>query len=227
MGLVDSLEDMQCLMILGGKSSRFVDELSDPKPNYLIYGKTWLFWQLEFISQLNIKNVTLILGYHFEKILEKHSFLELNQVSEYKQLKVLTLLNSEPERGPFSSLQLGLKKGGLSKVLYFPIDVPAPSLLVYNKIINVNYDYDVIKCCYQDRGGHPLLIQGNFLQFLKNKASIDSQLNLLIRSLAKDSVFRLSIDSKSILMNLNDPLSLDEYAKKYQYRFESVIKSFS
>lgn len=224
MGLVDVKYDVQCLIILGGKSSRFVDESTDPKPNYLICGKTWLSWQLKFVSQLGLKKVILVLGYHFEELLRVHPFLKINELVPFGDLSILTILNEDPKRGSFSSLQLGLKNSTSLKVLYFPIDVPTLDLATFQKLLSVDGSYDVIKCCYENKGGHPLLIQGSFLQSLKSEALSDSQLNLLIRGLDQQLVHRLSVDSDSVLLNLNDPASLDEYAKNFQFRFERLDK---
>ncbi|MCO4784251.1 MAG: NTP transferase domain-containing protein [Candidatus Cloacimonetes bacterium] len=225
--MLDLLDHIQCVIILGGKSSRFVDESSDPKPNYLIHGETWLTWQLDYVTQLGIRDVVLVLGYHFESLLDRHSFLELDQTVVFRDLKILSILNDEPDRGPFSSLQLGLKSTIAKRVLYFPVDVPAPDLSTFKNLLSVKGEYDVVKCCYEDKGGHPLLIQGAFLQSLKSDNKEDQQLNQLIRNLSPHLVCRLQTQNSDVLLNLNEPDDLERYVQNNPSRFLKLTKSFT
>lgn len=223
MGLLDLLDDIQCVIILGGKSSRFVDESSDPKPNYLIYDKTWLSWQLTFVSQLGLKQVVLVLGYHSEAILEQHPFLKLNEFAAFEDMSILTVINNEAQRGPFSSFKLGIEQTQADKILYFPIDVPALEKKDFQKLLTVSSSYEVTKCCFNDRGGHPLLLQGSFLKYLRTSELNGRQLNELIRSLDESKTCRLATKNKDVLLNLNDPHLLNSYVINKTYRFQNTL----
>ncbi|PCJ15647.1 MAG: hypothetical protein COB02_17830 [Candidatus Cloacimonadota bacterium] len=215
------MKDLHCLILLGGKSSRFVDELGFSKANYKVFDKTWLTWQLEFISRLKIENVSLVLGYNYQDILDLHPFLSINQCISFKKLKVYTYLNQFPEQGSFSSLQLAIKKIDSNNILYFPIDVPVLDKKTLENIIISNSNYKVVKCCYQGKGGHPILIKGSFLDVIKKADIKKSQLNTLIRNLDKNSVLRLNISDSNVLLNLNYPKDLKNYISQNIAKFIS------
>ena len=186
----------------------------------MILEKTWLQWQLLFVSRLQIKTVHLVLGFAHEEILAKNSFLRLHQTIDWNGLKVHCILNHNPQDGSFSSLFTAVNQIQGTSILYFPIDVPCPKSHLYQKIVDENSsDYEVLKCCYQNQGGHPLLLKEAFLERIRTSDPKKTQLNWLMRNLDFEKIKRLESNSPDVLLNLNYPKDLLEYVNNDTERF--------
>jgi CTP:molybdopterin cytidylyltransferase MocA len=98
------------VVLAAGRSSR----LGEPKGLVLVEGKPWIFHQLDAIGS---RRVVVVLGHDRDRYLASVPQLAA-------RARIVT--NPDPDRGPFSSLQVGLAEvtpGADAFVL--PVDVPA------------------------------------------------------------------------------------------------------
>ncbi|HEY1690845.1 MAG TPA: NTP transferase domain-containing protein [Polyangiaceae bacterium] len=98
------------VVLAAGRSSR----LGEPKGLVLVEGKPWIFHQLDAIGS---RRVVVVLGHDRDRYLASVPQLAA-------RARIVT--NPDPDRGPFSSLQVGLAEvtpGANAFVL--PVDVPA------------------------------------------------------------------------------------------------------
>ena len=69
------------------------------------------------------------------------------------------VVNNKPARGRFYSLQTGLKVVSPGHSCFFQnIDNPFVTREILDKMIHCSEKADVVKPCYGDKSGHPVLI---------------------------------------------------------------------
>jgi molybdopterin-guanine dinucleotide biosynthesis protein A len=109
----------EVVVLAAGRSSR----MGEPKGLWAIGGKPWLEHQLDAIDALGAGAV-LVLGFDRQRYLEALPELED---------RASVVVNRAPERGPFSSLQCGLRVSG-SPAFVLPVDVPVPVPAVWQAL---------------------------------------------------------------------------------------------
>ncbi len=117
------------------------------------------------------------------------------------------LENPDPDRGPFSSLQIGVRAALAAKcpgAFVLPLDVPAPMTEVWERLESelVLATLAVIPS-YDDRGGHPVLLSKEFLEKI-DKAPVGSRLDQMLHA-ASSLVKRVGVADSRILANWNTP----------------------
>ncbi len=123
---------------------------------------------------------------------------------------IIICLNPHPEKGPFSSLQEGLRILPASCRGFFvhPVDHPAVKRDTLQALLHswLSNSSSGIKPCYQRRGGHPILLSGSLIPELLSLPVSSSLRDFL---LAKgDKIARLPVSDNGILLNINHPADL-------------------
>lgn len=155
-------------------------------------GGTWLEAQVKVLQSQGIERVVLVLGADagaYEAVMARLSGVEAR-------------LNPDPDRGPFSSLQVGLE-GITGSCWVSPLDVPIMDDL-NGFSVALSADEDAVVPTFEGRGGHPVLLSEPFIQRLLavDPASPAARLDHQLR-LAK--TIRVPVSDPRVVLNLNTP----------------------
>ena len=110
------------------------------------------------------------------------------------------------------------------EVFILPIDVPCPGKEVFEKLTAAFHDsIDAVIPQYQSKGGHPVLLGGDFLSRLAEipLTSPLARLDLQIQALPKDRIALISVNDKSISLNMNFLDEFQDYAQKEEEPFQT------
>jgi len=180
------------VLLAAGRSSR----MGEPKGLVLFAGRPWIETQL---AALDGRRVTVVLGHDGPRYLE--AIPDLAKRTE-------VVVNPDPDRGPFSSLQVGLAAVSGSaegSIFVLPVDVPAASAAVWRALEEaLGPELDAAIPIFEGRGGHPVLLAPPFIARLcgRDPASPDARLDLELRSCRAR---RVPTDDPRVRMNLNAP----------------------
>lgn len=186
-------------------------------------GQTLLELQLDRLSRA-CKKVLLVLGAQGAQLrayLKEFPWLTPGGWAPWprdteRPLELLTLINPQPELGPFSSLQLALK---WEFPYYFclPVDVPAPPGPLFELLERTLLETTAwaVVPTYQGKGGHPILLTQNFAKVLLQVPiqTPEARLDFQLRKLGPDHCYRLPVALPEILCNLNTPSDWQAFVK--------------
>lgn len=181
------------VILAGGKGER----AGGPKGLIEYNGRPWLEIQLREYRDRGGDRVVVVLGHAYEDYLKLVPSLSSADV----------VINPDPDRGQFSSLQLGLAEA-IDAAYVLPIDVPVPDEDVWRRLAAELRDPALV-CVptWQDRGGHPVLMSRPFIAKVLSASPLD-RLDQHIRQLDADQVKRIAVDDMRVCMNMN---TLDQW----------------
>ncbi len=182
------------IILAAGDSQR----MGIPKGLLDYHGKPFLSYQIERLFEIGFTDIIVVLG--------KDSPIYQEKIPQLK--KSTFIVNPQPERGPFSSIQSGisgLRDTHQSGVFILPIDVPCPRKEVWDKLAVElsSSEANVTIPEFNGKRGHPVLLSDEFRQHLQTCSS-DSRLDFEIRKqkeLQKAKI--ISVNDKNITLNLN------------------------
>lgn len=162
------------------------------------HGRPWLVAQVQAIRAQTSGAIRVVLGP------QNQEEAELLRGEDSVQV----VLNSEPDRGPFSSLQAGL--GGLPGPAFLgPLDCPVAPLLesLHQALLP---GLEAVVPTFEGRGGHPVhLSTGMIARLLSlDPGGPDSRLDVQLRSAR---VRRLEIADPRVTLNLNTTEAWQRY----------------
>ena len=168
-----------------------------PKGLIEVDGRPWLEHQLDALRHHGLRQVVVVLGHHadaYRAVLDSRS--------------VVCAVNPEPDRGPFSSLQVGLEalpSGSGAWIL--PLDVPCPAEEVWRELEQhgMGPAVDAAVPTYQGHGGHPVLLSPELVARLLALPveHPDSRLDRQLHQLPRERVVRIEVRDPRVLDNLN------------------------
>ncbi|MCK5304702.1 MAG: nucleotidyltransferase family protein, partial [Candidatus Heimdallarchaeota archaeon] len=171
--------------------------------------KYFLTYQIEQLLEIGFELITVVLG--------KDNELYQEKVPELKATNIV--VNPDPDRGPFSSIQCGLTavlKTNQEGVFILPVDVPCPHKDVWKKLSDdlSSSEASVSVPEFLGKRGHPVLLSEEFGKFILTCNS-DSRLDFEIhKQRDKQEVTNTIVDDMSVTYNLNTRNSWDEYRVK-------------
>jgi molybdenum cofactor cytidylyltransferase len=152
-------------------------------------GTPWILHQLRSYDG----PVTVVLGHDREKYL-----------AAVPELADRHVINPDPDRGQFSSIQTGLQAVGGAAFL-LPVDVPAPAPAVWSALERaLSGPVDAVVPVFDGKGGHPVLISQSFNRRLLT-LSADHRLDAAIHALAPEAVRRVEVEDGRVTANVNTP----------------------
>lgn len=195
--------DTPLIILAGGKSSRWRNPEGVSKALAKINNTTFLEHIIAGYQSIGGRNIIVVLGYH--QIL----------ISNYLQnktfdLQVETITNSNPSKGSFSSVQVGVqyffKNYQAPYVFVSPVDCLGydPQIFV-QMLIAINNNTRAIIPQFQQKGGHPILLSRELCATL-SATRLDSDQARLDRQLKKlppQQIVYLPTEDSSILTNIN------------------------
>jgi molybdenum cofactor cytidylyltransferase len=185
------------VILAAGRSSR----MGQPKGLVRLPGgerndaRPWITHQLDALPAEPSRRVVLVLGADRD--------LYLRAVPDLAS-RAVVVVNPDPDRGPFSSLQEGLAAATPgAPVFVLPVDVPAPSPPVWEALDAAVRDGAAAAVPrFEGRGGHPVLLSPAFIAHLRARppsSRLDEELRLL-RDLC-----HVSVTDRTVRLNLNAP----------------------
>jgi len=194
------------LILCAGKSERF----GFPKPLLVIRGKTLLQFQIQKIQEAGYNKITVVVGYHKEKILQ-----------ELKKLPVQISINFHAERGMFSSIQTGLRSinNSINKnlpVFIQPIDCLVPCSETLHKLECNLEQVDAVMPEYKSKSGHPLLISFNVQKEII-KSQTNYRLDMLLREKFFNKVKKVNVNDSCVISNINYLQDLERWKWKISH----------
>jgi molybdenum cofactor cytidylyltransferase len=180
------------VLLAAGRSSR----MGEPKGLVVFEGRPWLVTQLEALEG---RRVVVVLGDDSPRYRE--AIPDLASRAE-------VVVNPAPDRGPFSSLQVGLAAVSVSPAVpafVLPVDVPAAVATVWQALEEaLGPGLDAAVPVFEGRGGHPVLLAPPFIARLRSRdpASPEARLDVELRS-AKTR--RVPTADPHVRLNLNAP----------------------
>jgi len=190
----------EVVLLAAGRSSR----MGEPKGLVQVDGRAWLDHQLDALQG---RRVIVVLG-------EDRERYEVAIPSLPRRVEVA--VNERPERGPFSSLQVGLARVTPGRPAFvLPIDVPAASSAVWAELEAslLPTRFAAVPTWGPDaRGGHPVLLSSRLVATLLTRDPESSRLDRELAAAALDpgldpagGVARVPVGDPRVRLNLNAP----------------------
>jgi CTP:molybdopterin cytidylyltransferase MocA len=182
------------VVLAAGRSSR----LGMAKGLVVVEGVRWIVRQLEALGG---RRAVVVLSHDRERYLSEVPDLPL---------RATIAVNPDPERGPFSSLQVGLAAlapapapaPALAPVFVLPVDVPAAAPAVWDALEEALAGAAAHAAVpeHEGRGGHPVLLAASFAaEILARPAG--SRLDEELRR--RGPVLRVPVGDPRVRLNLN------------------------
>jgi CTP:molybdopterin cytidylyltransferase MocA len=215
--------------------------MGTPKGLVEYEGESFLAWQVARLEEAAVREVVVVLGHGVDDYRARVRFVDRALASANRvtvgAIDVRVVLNSAPERGPFSSLGLALEAlFGLEAapsparpdgVFVMPVDVPCPgpstfrALLAAFDIENANLAQAnvprerVLTPEVASRGGHPVLLNRAFAGSVLARTHGESsqRLDHAIAELPPGARVRVPVDDVRVVLNLNTPEDFQRFAK--------------
>lgn len=194
------------IILAAGKSSR----AGMPKGLIEVQGRPWIERQIESLKRAGISKIVVVLGHHkeaYERVLR----------AQAGSVSLVTAVNPDPDRGPFSSIQSGLEALGedAGAAWILPVDVPCPSRSVWESLDQEASlrETDAALPIHLGKGGHPVRLSKTFAKKLLSlsPAEPDARLDHQIHRLPSSKVSRVEVSDAKVLANLN---TIDDFMRQ-------------
>ena len=212
------------ILLAAGRSSR----MGSPKGLLSIEGAPWIVHQLRRFREIGGRHVFVVLG-HWEAEYRRAIEMEGAQSGD---LEIEFVKNPAPDRGAFSSVQLGIEavlrhaltfSGPVpalnreSALALLPLDVPVPHASVWTKL-SVAFKAEAVSAVLPElnqKGGHPVLLSREFARRLLDYPleREDARLDHQLRALSPVEILRIPVKDPEVLLNLNQPAQWREYLR--------------
>lgn len=194
------------VLLAGGRGSRM------GMPKALLASGRWLDEQLEALACAGVSRVVLVLGHALGEQLAALPWIErhLGRACTRAGLSLRVVVNPQPGRGPFSSLQVGLSAadGPALGAFVLPIDTACPEGSVFAALADaMGPGVDAATPSFRGRGGHPVLLGGPLASRVL-AASPDGRLDRMLRALPVGRRVRVPVRDPRVLTDLDTPTEL-------------------
>jgi molybdenum cofactor cytidylyltransferase len=180
------------VLLAAGRSSR----MGQPKGLVPFQGRPWIDAQLERLAG---RRVIVVLGH------DRGRYLEAVPSLGRPGGALAVVVNPDPDRGPFSSLQVGLAVVASGAAFVLPIDVPAAAPRVWEALEDaLQPGVDAVLPVLDARGGHPVLLAPSFIALLRGRNPSDPAIRLDLELAAAHTV-RVGVTDPRVRLNLNAP----------------------
>lgn len=195
------LMDRKCATIIlaAGKSKRM------GQPKFALRmpdGKSFLENIADKYAEFGCKDIVVVLNYEGMNSVNK----------QYQSLSLQTqlVLNSNTDRGRFSSIKEGLKQIDANYAFIHNVDNPFANAELLKQIYEAKKEGHVIKPIVNGRGGHPVLISRRVIDCILT----EKENNLNFREyLKKFQSKEIVVQDETVLYNIN---TYDEYLEFYK-----------
>ncbi len=199
------------VLLAGGISER----MGHPKGLLLDKKEYWFETQLKSIASSGGTEVYIALGFHTAAYCEKLPWLTsaLQAPTTYLNLTIRAIVNPNPERGSFSSLQTVLSQIEKPKtILFCPIDVPIPKDETLQLLLKKQQA--IVIPNYKGKNGHPIVMAAAFWKSLLQLNPSNSRLDYLIKACPSSMIGIVPVENPEVILNLNTPEDWETYQQK-------------
>lgn len=186
------------VVLAAGASSR----MGEPKGLMAYRGRPWIEHQLDAAQRAGVGRIVVVLGRDRQRYV--HAVPSLEQHG-----RAVVVVNQDPDRGPFSSVQCGLHARaaeGSRAAFVLPVDVPAASPEVWHALtaaLHADPHFDAAVPVHGGRGGHPVVLASSFAARLLALPPGDRLDHVLHRPGV--TVARVPVADPRVRLNLNHP----------------------
>ena len=170
--------------------------------------KYWLEEQLAGFFSVGGTRTIVVLGFYANEYLEKIPSLS----------SIKTVVNETPEKGPFSSLQTGVREllgwSPFPGAFVLPVDVPCPQKKVWQSLAEKSGGFSACLPVWRNQGGHPVLLGTSFLKPLL-QCSPDDRLDARLKQLPSSQVARIAVEDETITRNINTVADWESFRVGY------------
>lgn len=187
------------VVLAAGRSSR----AGQSKGLVVVGGRAWIEAQLESLAACGVRDAVVVLGHDCDVYARALAWVAAAR-ADVCGVRVTVARNHDPDRGPFSSLQVGLRALDATRGAFvLPVDVPAAGSGVWSALAVASGSAAVP--VHEGRGGHPVLCgAGVVADVLATPCDApDARLDAKLR--ARGDVVRVEVDDPRVTMNLNTP----------------------
>jgi molybdenum cofactor cytidylyltransferase len=119
--------------------------------------------------------------------------------------RVTTVVNEDPSRGMFSSIQAGLSSSVGDPIVVLPADMPfVPSDVIAAVVTDAMKHDHVVVPTFEGRRGHPVVIPARLLPALLG-APAQSSLKQALIDASGAPAFELPVDSRGVVRDVDVP----------------------
>ena len=195
---------IQAIVLAAGRSQR----MGYPKPLVRIGCATFLEHVLGQIRATEIKQPLVVLGHRAGEIEQQSGTGVRGAGSRGEGLRFV--INSEYDKGQFSSLQCGIRnlESACEAVVVCLVDQPQIRDAWINRLLAGfrKSGAPIVRPRYRGRGGHPVLYARSLFEEILDMEATLSARDLLGRH--REEVEEIEIDDEAILFNANRPEDL-------------------
>lgn len=192
---------LSAIILAAGFSSR----IQGFKPLLPLGDGTLVERVISLYKRSGIENVRVVTGYQRDELLPI-----------IEKLDVRVLVNPRYSDGMFSSVLCGLRSLGVDCAACFihPVDIPLVSRHTVSKLIDsLRATPDsIIRPCFQNRRGHPLLIPSRFFKHIIGFEQ-PGGLRAALRPLESSTV-TIEVDDENILFDVDTPEDYDALLRR-------------
>ncbi len=185
-----SNSEIWAIILAAGESKR----MKEPKMLLPFHGKTMIEKTITNILNSEVFNTLVVLGSFGNEIHDAIS-----------HLPVSVCMNDKFEDGMLSSVQCGLRHipGSAGAVLIIPGDQPLIEPAVINSVIDAyrRSEKGIVMPVFEGRRGHPLLVDGKYVEEIKGYRKNESLRSLACRH--EDDVLEVNVDTPSVLKDFD------------------------
>lgn len=198
--MISEYRNFSVIILAAGKSER----MGVPKLG-LKFDENMLFAEKILESILEIEPMECV-------IVVNHQGLELVNSGKVRiSDKVKIVLNDDPDKGRFYSLQCGLKSlNSRRNILITNIDNPFINKDICLKMLRQINDCDYIYPVFNGKGGHPLLINKTVAEGILLQDNTQMNLKEFLKSYRKKTN---NVSDQKVLININTP---EDYINIFQ-----------
>ena len=163
------------------------------KMELMLQNKTMIEQSIQGMYNICSK-IFVVGGYRIErikKIMENYSKVEI-------------VFNKNYKKGMFSSVKTGIQHIQSDKFFLLPGDIPFVNEDVYKKMLSI--EEDIVIPSYNDRKGHPVLINSSFINEIINEPE-ESNLKIFLN---RKGYTLIDIKDEAILLDID---TLEDYNK--------------
>mgnify|MGYP006301433061 CR=1 FL=1 len=194
---------IDAIILAAGKSERF----GRPKVLQTFLGEPFVTRIITNLREAGVRNVSLVMGY------KAGEYIRQLPQSGFPYI----VINSNYEKGQFSSLQVGLESvnENADGVIMTLVDCPHLPLKVYKDLVDAACAHPdkVIIPTYQSKGGHPIFLPGILFDEILGSDPDENLRDLLTRH--PGLIYRHPVKEPGITMDIDTPEDLVRLEKIY------------
>lgn len=195
---------MNFLLLAAGRGTR----MGGSKALMMFHGEPWIEFQIRQILEAKFDNILIVTNPETSEAIEELTM---------RHSKVQVFSNPDPERGPFSSLQILIKENSESSAFISPMDVPlkASTLIQMRDVWHKLHKTEALIPSHKEQRGHPVVLSAE-LQAKILKMPIDgkdSRLDVVLRNLPDFQKYILEVEDDFVPLNINTPEDLESLSQ--------------